>query len=83
MGSNIISGEEVFINGDGETSRDFCYIDNAVQMNVLSALTQKDETSDQIYNCALNSRTSLNDLFKMISDRLIERVEGLQVIQPV
>jgi len=81
--ASILSGEEVFINGDGETSRDFCYIDNAVQMNILSALTQKDEASDQVYNCALNDRTSLNHLFKMINDRLIERVEGLQVSQPI
>ena len=80
--ASIISGEVVFINGDGETSRDFCYIDNAVQMNILSALTQKDEARDHVYNCALNDRTSLNDLFKMINDRLIERVEGLQVSQP-
>lgn len=50
--ATIISGEEVFINGDGETSRDFCYIDNAVQMNILSALTQNEEASDQVYNCA-------------------------------
>jgi len=81
--ASIISGEDVFINGDGETSRDFCYIDNAVQMNILSALSQKDEASDHVYNCALNHRTSLNDLFTMISDRLIERIEGLQVSQPI
>jgi len=81
--ASIISGEEVFINGDGETSRDFCYIDNAVQMNILSALTQNEEASDHVYNCALSDRTSLNALFKMISDRLIERVEGLQVSQPI
>jgi len=81
--ASIIAGEEVFINGDGETSRDFCYIDNAVQMNILSALTQNEEASDHVYNCALSDRTSLNALFKMISDRLIERVEGLQVSQPI
>jgi len=75
--ASIISGEEVFIYGDGETSRDFCYIENAIQMNILSALTQKDEAIDQIYNCALNHRTSLNELFKMISDRLDQRIEGL------
>jgi len=80
--AGIISGEELFINGDGETSRDFCYIDNAVQMNILSALTQNKEASDQVYNCALNDRTSLNELCKMISDRLVARVEGLQVSQP-
>jgi len=80
--ASIIAGEEVFINGDGETSRDFCYIDNAVQMNIISAMAQKEEASDQVYNCALNDRTSLNDLYKMIGDRLVERVDGLEVNQP-
>jgi len=80
--ASIIAGEEVFINGDGETSRDFCYIDNAVQMNIVSAMAQKEEARDQVYNCALNDQTSLNELYKMIGDRLIERVEGLEVNQP-
>jgi UDP-N-acetylglucosamine 4-epimerase len=80
--ASIIADEEVFINGDGETSRDFCYIDNAVQMNIISAMAQKEEASDQVYNCALNDRTSLNERYKMIGDRLIERIEGLEVSQP-
>jgi len=80
--ASIMTGEEVFINGDGETSRDFCYIDNAVQMNIISAMAHKEEARDQIYNCALNDRTSLNELYKMIGDRLIERVEGLEVNKP-
>ena len=80
--ASIIAGEEVFINGDGETSRDFCYIDNAVQMNIVSAMAQKEEARDQVYNCALSDQTSLNELYKMIGDRLIERVEGLEVNQP-
>ena len=80
--ASIIAGEEVFINGDGETSRDFCYIDNAVQMNIICAMAQKEEASDQVYNCALSDRTSLNDLYKMIGDRLVERVDGLEVNQP-
>ena len=80
--ASIIAGEEVFINGDGETSRDFCYIDNAVQMNIISAMAQKEEARYQVYNCALNDQTSLNELYKMIGDRLIERVEGLEVNQP-
>lgn len=71
--SNILNDEEVFINGDGETSRDFCYIDNAVQINLLAALTNDDYAIDQIYNVALNARTSLNQLYQMIEDRLIER----------
>lgn len=60
----------------------FCYIDNAVQMNIVSAMAQKEEAGDQVYNCALNDRTSLDQLYKMIGDRLIERVEGIEVNQP-
>ena len=67
----ILKKEDVFINGDGETSRDFCYIDNAVQMNLLAAITDNDEATDQVYNVALNDRTSLNILYQMIEERLI------------
>ena len=74
---SLINREEIFINGDGETSRDFCYIDNAVQMNIICAMTQNDEAIDQVYNCALNDRTSLNQLYEMIEGRLIARVEGM------
>ena len=81
--ASILAGEEVYINGDGETSRDFCYIDNAVQMNIISAMTRSEESKDQVYNCALGDRTCLNDLYKMIGDRLVERVESLKVNQPI
>jgi len=67
--SAMIKGEEVFINGDGETSRDFCFIENTVQMNILAA-TASDAAKDQIYNVALGDRTSLNDLFSAIKDAL-------------
>ena len=80
--ASILAGEEVYINGDGETSRDFCYIDNAVQMNIISAMTRSEKSKDQVYNRALNDRTSLNDLYKMIGDRMVERIEGLKVNQP-
>jgi len=80
--ANILAGEKVFINGDGETSRDFCFIDNAVQMNIISALTLNDEATDQVYNCALNDRTSLKELYEMICERLIERVQGVEIHQP-
>lgn len=80
--ASVISGEQVFINGDGETSRDFCYIENAVQMNIISAMAQTEKASNQVYNCALNERTSLNELHNMIFDRLIKRVEGLEFNQP-
>lgn len=62
----LISGEDVYINGDGETSRDFCYIDNAVQANILSAISDSPEAADQVYNVAFGQRTSLNSLFEMI-----------------
>jgi len=80
--ASILNGEEVFINGDGETSRDFCYIDNTVQMNLLSAMVDNDEATNQVYNVALNDRTSLNQLYQMIEERLIQRVDGLTTKQP-
>jgi len=79
----ILNKEDVFINGDGETSRDFCYIDNTVQMNILAATTDNDEATNQVYNVALNDRTSLNKLYQMIEDRLIQRTEGLEKKEPV
>ena len=79
----ILNNEDVFINGDGETSRDFCYIDNTVQMNLLAATTDNDDATDQVYNVALNDRTSLNKLYQMIEERLIQRTEGLEKKEPV
>jgi len=80
--SSIIKGEDVFINGDGETSRDFCYIENTVQMNLLAATTENDDATNQVYNTALNDRTSLNQLYQMIEERLIDRVDDLQKKEP-
>ena len=81
--SSIINKEDVFINGDGETSRDFCYIDNTVQMNLIAATTEKEEAIDQVYNVALNDRTNLNKLHKMIEERLVERISGLKKKKPI
>lgn len=64
--SAMISGKDVIINGDGETSRDFCFIENTVQMNLLAA-TSKDVTKDNVYNVALGDRTTLNQLFDVLS----------------
>jgi UDP-N-acetylglucosamine/UDP-N-acetylgalactosamine 4-epimerase len=79
----ILNGEDVYINGDGETSRDFCYIDNTVQINLLAATTDEHEATDQIYNVALNDRTSLNKLYQMIEERLIQRTKGLKKKKPI
>ena len=67
----MIKGEQVFINGDGETSRDFCYIDNTVQINLLAA-TAKKEAKNEVYNVALGDRTTLNELYQAIKSALGE-----------
>jgi UDP-N-acetylglucosamine/UDP-N-acetylgalactosamine 4-epimerase len=81
--NNIIKNEEVFINGDGETSRDFCYIENTIQANLLAATTENQEAINQVYNVALNERTSLNQLYQIIQNKLIERVKGLTKKDPI
>jgi UDP-N-acetylglucosamine/UDP-N-acetylgalactosamine 4-epimerase len=63
---SMIKGEDIFINGDGETSRDFCYVDNAVQANLLAATATTREAKNQVYNVAVGDRTTLNNLFASI-----------------
>lgn len=67
--ASMIKGEQVFINGDGETSRDFCYIENTVQMNILAA-TSDDSAKAEVYNVAVGDRTTLNDLYASIQRAL-------------
>lgn len=71
--ANMICGEPVFINGDGETSRDFCFVDNAVQANLLAATTPEKAAINQVYNVAFGERTSLSKLFEMIKKELSNR----------
>lgn len=68
----MIAGDNVYINGDGETSRDFCFIENTVQANILAATTQNDNAKNQVYNVAVGDRTTLNDLFNAIKVALNE-----------
>ena len=65
----MIAGDEVFVNGDGDTSRDFNFIENAVQANILAA-TANDEAKNQVYNVAVGGRTTLNTLFNALKDSL-------------
>ena len=73
----------VQINGDGETSRDFCYVDNVVQVNLLVATTVNPKAVNQVYNVALNERTSLNELFGMLRERLLLHFPHLKRFKPV
>ena len=78
----VMREETLYINGDGETSRDFCYIDNCVQANLLAACA-KDEGWNQIYNVAVGERTTLNELFTIIRDEAAKfnaKAAGVQVV---
>jgi UDP-N-acetylglucosamine 4-epimerase len=66
----LLEGSPVKINGDGETSRDFCYVANAVQANLLAATTTLAESKNQVYNVAAGGRTTLNTLFELIKSNL-------------
>ena len=81
--SAMINNEPVYINGDGETSRDFCYIDNAIQANLLAATSQHDDAVNQVYNVAVGDRTSLNELYFHLRDNLSNKFPYLKGVQPI
>jgi UDP-N-acetylglucosamine 4-epimerase len=66
--SNMLANELIYINGDGETSRDFCYIDNAVQANILAAMSNNKEAINQIFNVAVGEQNSLKILFELLRE---------------
>jgi len=78
----LIKGELLRINGDGETSRDFCYVENVIQVNILAALSNDSEAINQVYNVALNERTSLNQLYEMIRSLLVKEFPYLKKHKP-
>ncbi len=82
--ASLLAGEPVRINGDGETSRDFCYIENAVQANILAAMAGL-ESKNCVYNVAVGDRTSLNELLHLLSDSLyrLQAIEQSQTPQYV
>ena len=77
----LIKGETVNINGNGETSRDFCFVENVIQMNLLAATSTEPSAVNQIYNTAVNARTSLNELFNMLHNRLLPHYPHLLWVQ--
>jgi len=78
----ILNQEDVFINGDGETSRDFTYIDNVVQMNILAGITTNIETYGEVFNTAAGGRETLNNLFTAIKDELEKEIPNLVIKEP-
>ena len=81
--AGLIKDETVFINGDGETSRDFCFIENAVQANLLAATATDENAANQVYNVAFGERTTLNELYKLIQERVIASNQTAQDAAPV
>lgn len=78
----LLNGKAPTINGDGETSRDFCYIDNVIEANLLSAVTEKIDAMNQVYNVAVGDRTSLNEIFIMIKEPLCKYDKKIKNINP-
>jgi UDP-N-acetylglucosamine 4-epimerase len=79
----LISGKQPVINGDGETSRDFCYIDNTVQANLLAATSNNRHAVNQVYNIAFGERTSLNELYSAIKQNLAAYNPEEENIEPI
>lgn len=81
--TSMLRGKPVYINGDGSTSRDFCYIANAVQANLLAGTTANPDALNRAYNVAVGERTTLATLFDMLKSGLREREASLTDVQPV
>jgi UDP-N-acetylglucosamine 4-epimerase len=78
----FLKSEQPTINGDGETSRDFCYIDNAIQANLLAATCKNSDALNKVYNIAYGEQTTLNQLFRLIKENLIPYNPDLASIKP-
>jgi UDP-N-acetylglucosamine 4-epimerase len=81
--ATLLEGGECVINGDGETSRDFCYVRNVVQANLRAALTTDAEAIGRVYNVAVGQRTTLNELHAALAAAIEARRPDLHVAPPV
>lgn len=79
----LLQGQQIYINGDGATSRDFCFVDNAVQVNLLAATVQNEDAVNQIYNVAVGDRTTLTQLFDHIHNLVAGLKPDTSAITPV
>jgi UDP-N-acetylglucosamine 4-epimerase len=80
--AQFIGREPVYINGDGETSRDFCYVENVIQVNLLAALAEDPAALNQVYNVAVAERTTLNELFEIERALLKEQFPRVRECRP-
>lgn len=76
---SLLQKEAVHINGDGETSRDFTYIDNVIQMNILAGLSENSHTFGEVLNVAVGGRNTLNELYAIINNELSKHLNNYQV----
>ena len=79
----LVRGEPVCIHGDGETSRDFCYVENVAQANILAATSPNPESLNQVYNVAVHARTTLNQLFQALQAGLAPSVPAAATARPI
>lgn len=80
--ANLLQGKPCVVNGDGTTTRDFCYVDNVVQANLLAAMTLNPKAMNTVYNIAAGERTTLLELYAMIRDRLVPHRSQLREVEP-
>ena len=89
--ASMIMDDDVYINGDGETTRDFCYIENVIQANLLAAAARiinhdnvdRSDASNEVYNIAVGGRTSLNELYNILRDGLLKEFHHLEDALPL
>lgn len=79
---SLTTGDDIFINGDGETSRDFCFIENVIQMNLLAATTESPDAVNQVYNVAVGDRTTLNQLYEKIKKIMLPYQKKISEFKP-
>lgn len=79
----LLNKQSVLIHGDGSNSRDFCYIENAIQANILAALTTNETALNQSYNVAVGDRITLQALYEFLAQEIVKYKTGLQVQPPI
>ena len=80
--ASMLKNETVYINGDGETTRDFCYIDNVIQANLLASFADSN-ARNKVYNVAFGERITLNELFYTIRDEVAKHNAKAAACEPV